>query len=208
MAENVTSWDNPADKTVGSDLLKEMEEQMTRIKHNLKFAQDIHKSYANKNRVFKDFKVDEHMFLKVKTMRSSLRLGGCPKLAARYCGPFEILEKIASFAYMLAFPSSMRVHNAFHVSLLKKYVPDPNHIIDWNVIQVEYKDDFWVEPVHILYQKVKVLRNKATWMVNVRWTCYGPEDAIWEHEENMWEEYLQFFNNFEEGRMQGSILEC
>ena len=96
------------------------------------------------------FKVGEHVFLKVKVKRSSIRLGCCPKLAARYCGPFEILEKIGLAAYMMAFPASIRVHNSFHVLLLKKYVFDPNHIIDWTVIQVENKGDFWVDPVHIM----------------------------------------------------------
>jgi hypothetical protein len=86
---------------------------------------------------------------------------------------------------MLAFPTSMRVHNVFYVSLLQKYVPDSNHIIDWNVIQVECEGDFRVELVHILDQQVKVLRNKAIWLVKVQWTYYGPEDAIWENEENM-----------------------
>ena len=73
------------------------------------------------------------MFLKVKANRSSIKLGSCTKLAKRYCGPFEILEKIGPIAYMLELPAFMRVHNSFHVSLLKKYVSDPNHIIDWNV---------------------------------------------------------------------------
>jgi hypothetical protein len=63
------------------------------------------------------------------------------------------------------------------VSLLKKYVADPKNIIDWNMIQVEHKGDFRVEPVHILDQKVKVLRNKAIGLVNIQWTYYGPEDA-------------------------------
>jgi len=107
---------------------------MKRIKQNLKVAQDRKKSYADKNRVFRDFKVGEHVFLKVKVKRSLLRLGSCSKLAERYCGPFEILENIRPFAYMLSFPASMRVHIVFHVSLLKNYVPDPNYIIDWNVI--------------------------------------------------------------------------
>jgi hypothetical protein len=84
--------------------------------------------------VFKDFKVGEHVFLKVKAKRSSLRLGSCPKLASRYCGPFEILENIRPVPYMITLSASMRVYNVFHVSLLNKYVPDPNHIIDWNVI--------------------------------------------------------------------------
>jgi hypothetical protein len=94
--------------------------------------------------VFRDFKVGEHVFLKVKAKgehvflkvkakRSSLRLGSCPKLATRHCETFEILEKIGPIAYMLVLPSSMRVHNVFHLSL-KKYVLDPSHIIDWNVI--------------------------------------------------------------------------
>jgi hypothetical protein len=62
----------------------------------------------------------------------------------------------------------MRVHNVFHVSLLKKYVHDPNHIIDWNVIQVEHEGDFQVEPVHILDWKVKVIKHKAIGMVKVK----------------------------------------
>jgi hypothetical protein len=69
--------------------------------------------------VFAYFKVGEHVFLKVKVKISSLRLGSCPKLAARYCGPFEILEKIGPITYMLAILESMRVHNVFHVSLLR-----------------------------------------------------------------------------------------
>jgi hypothetical protein len=81
--------------------------------------------------------VGSHVFLKVKANRRSLRLGNCLKLAARFCGPFEILERIGSVAYMLALSAFMIVHNVFHISLLKKYIPDANHVIDWNVIQVE-----------------------------------------------------------------------
>jgi hypothetical protein len=129
------SWDNLADRVVvGPKLLKEMEKQMLKIKQNLKVAQDRQKSYADKNRLHKEFKVGDHVFLKVKSNRSSLKLGNCTKLAARFCGPFEILERIGRVAYMLALPTSMNVHNVFHVSLLKKYIIDANHVIDWNVI--------------------------------------------------------------------------
>ena len=84
----------------------------------------------------------EHVFLKVKANRSSLKLGSCSKLAARFCGPFEILERIGLVAYMLALPASMTVHSVFHISLLKKHIPDSNHVIDWNVIQVEQEGTF------------------------------------------------------------------
>ena len=76
-------------------------------------------------------------------------------MAARYCGPFEILERIGPVAYMVAFPASMSVHNVFHVSLLKKYKHDVNHVINWNVIQVEKKGALQVCLVRILDRKIK-----------------------------------------------------
>jgi len=59
------------------------------------------------------------VFLKLKGKRSSIKFCGFPKLAARYCGPFEILEKIGSVAYILALPASMRVHNVFSCVIIK-----------------------------------------------------------------------------------------
>jgi hypothetical protein len=143
----------------GLELLKEMEEKMLNIKHNLKASQDKHKSYVDKNKTHKEFKVGDHVFLKVKANKSSLKLGNCSKLEARYCGPFEILERIGPVAYMLAFIASMTVHNVFHVSLLKKYIPDANHVIDWNVIPVEQEGILQVHKVCILDRKRKQLWN-------------------------------------------------
>jgi hypothetical protein len=144
--------------------------------------------------------VSKHVFLKVKVKISSPRLAFYPKMETIYCGLFEILEKIGPFAYMLALSAFMRVHNVFHVSLLNKYVHDPNQIIDWIVIQVKHEGDSRVEPIHILDQKVKVLKNKSIGLVKVQWTCYSPKDTTWEQEETMWEEYPQMFVNFEENK--------
>jgi hypothetical protein len=63
-----------------------------------------------------------------------LKMGMCAKFIPRYCEPFEILERIGTIAYRLSLPPTIRAHNVFHVSLLKKYVHDPNHVIDWIVI--------------------------------------------------------------------------
>jgi hypothetical protein len=132
------SWDNPTDcAIVWPDLFWEMEEQMVKIMQNLKFSQYRKKILKNKGRNHIYFKVGDHVFLKVKLRCSSLKLGNFSKLAVHYYGPFEILERIGYVTYMLAFPKSLCIHNVFHVSLLKKYAPDANHIIDWNVIQVE-----------------------------------------------------------------------
>jgi hypothetical protein len=86
--------------------------------------------------------VGEHVLLKVKPKKSSLKLDSCTKLAAKFCGPFEILDRVGPVTYMLALPASMNVHNIFHVSLPKKYVHDPDHFIDWNLIKVETEGYF------------------------------------------------------------------
>jgi hypothetical protein len=115
---------------VGPDLLREMEEQMLKIKQNLKASQDRQKSYVDKGRTPREFNVGDHVFLKVKTNKRSLKLGNCSKLESFYCGPFEILKRIGTIAYMIPLPPSMFVHNVFHVSFLKKYITDANHVID------------------------------------------------------------------------------
>jgi hypothetical protein len=69
---------------------------------------------------------------------------------------------------MLALPASLCIHNVFQVSLLNKYVPDANHIIDWNVIKVEPKGDFRVRLVCILVWKIKQLQNQSMEMVKVQ----------------------------------------
>jgi len=169
---------------------------LTKIKHNLKVAQDRHKSYVNKHRTHREFKVGDHIFLKAEANRSSLKLGSWAKLAARFCGPFEILEGIGPVAYMISLLASMSLHNVIHVSLIKKYIPDANHVIDWNVIQVEQEGAFQVHLVCILDQKIKQLSNQAIEIVKVQWTWYDPKDATWEHENAMRAEYPHLFEFF------------
>ena len=100
---------------------------MVKIRQNLKAAQDRQKIYADKHKVNRESSVGDHVYLRVREKKISLKLGSCAKLSPRYCGLFEVL----------AFPVSTRAHNVFHVSLLNKYVHDPNHVINWDVIQVD-----------------------------------------------------------------------
>ena len=94
------SWDNPTDRVVlGPELLKDMEDQMVNIKWNLKGAQDRQKIYVDKNKTTREFNVGEHLLLKVKPKKISLKLGSCTKMAAKFCGPFEILDSIGPIAY-------------------------------------------------------------------------------------------------------------
>jgi hypothetical protein len=144
-----------------------MEEQMIKIKWNLKAAHDRKKRYVYKNKTHREFKVGDHVFLKLKANRSSLKLGSCSKLATKFCGPFEILERIRPVAYMIPLLAPMTVHNLFHVSFLKKYIHDANHVINWNVIQVEQEGVLQVHHVCILDRKIKKFWNQSIGIVKV-----------------------------------------
>ena len=118
----------------------------------------------------------------MREKKSYLKLGSCAKLSPRYCGPFEVLERIGPVAYILALPTSTRAHYVFNVSLIKKYVHDPNHVINWDVIQVEPEGEFRIEPMCILDRKVTMLENRSIGYVKVQWEQYSPEEATWDLE--------------------------
>ena len=134
-----------------------MEQDFSKIRQNLKAARYRHKSYGDKHRVHREFSVGDHVYLRVRPRKSYLKLGNCNKMSPRYCGPFEMLERIGPVAYRLALPTSTRAHNVFHVYLIKKYVHDPNHVINWDLIQVEPEGEFQTKPLYILDMKVTVL---------------------------------------------------
>ena len=109
----------------------------------------------------------EHVFIKVRPKKSSLKLGSCAKLAPRYCGPFEILSRMGQVAYQLALLPNLKVHNVFHISVLKKYVHDAIYVINWNDVEVEPDGDFLVEPDCILERREIFLRNRTIGRVKV-----------------------------------------
>ena len=81
------------------------------------------KSYANKRHRPLEFEVGDHVFLKVMPKKGVVRFGKQGKLAPRYIGPFEVLERVGTVAYRLALsPSLSGVHEVFHVSMLRKYI--------------------------------------------------------------------------------------
>ena len=123
-------------------MLQDIENMVRKVQRNMKEARDRQKSYADLKRRHLEFQLEDHVYLKVKAWKRSLKLGNCSKLAPRFCGPFEILARIGPVAYQLALPANLKIHNVFHVSLLKKYIHDATHIIDWNLVQVEPEGEF------------------------------------------------------------------
>ena len=79
-----------------------------------------------------EFEIGDHVFLKVMPKMGVVRFGKRGKLSPVFIGPFEILERIGTVAYRLALqPNMSGVYEVFHVSMLRKYTPDPAHVVDW-----------------------------------------------------------------------------
>ena len=122
----------------GPDIVLETTEKIKMIQDRLKVAQDRQKSYADTNRRELEFQEGDWVFLKVSPMKGVVRFGKRGKLNPRYVGPFEILEKIGPVAYRLALtPEFSNVHDVFHVSMLRKYVADPTHVLEQPPIELE-----------------------------------------------------------------------
>ncbi|GAA0174480.1 hypothetical protein LIER_27865 [Lithospermum erythrorhizon] len=86
---------------------------------------EVGENYADVRRSDLDVKVGDHVFLKVPPVKFLKRFGMEEKLRSRYVGPFEILEKVGNLAYRVALPPTLsKVHDVFHVSMLRKYAYD------------------------------------------------------------------------------------
>ena len=95
-----------------------------------------------------EFEVGDHVSLKVNPKRGVVRFGKHGKLLPRFIGPFEILERMVTVAYRLALPPSMScVHEVFHVSMLRKYIPNSAHVADWGQIEIDTDGTFEEGPV-------------------------------------------------------------
>ncbi|KAL5573610.1 hypothetical protein UlMin_023207 [Ulmus minor] len=135
-------------------------------------------------------------------MKGVMRFGKKGKLSPRFIGPFEILERIGKVAYKLALPPELSsVHNVFHVSMLKKYVSDPSHVLEHEPIQVNEDLTYEENPVQILDRKDKTLRNKVIPLVKVLWRNHKIEEATWEREDDMRISYPEFLILSLEGKI-------
>eukprot|EP00253_Pinus_taeda_P014138 PITA_14138 len=179
-----TNWSSPEDKLrLGLEMLKEMEDMVKRVRTNLKAAQDRQKNFVDRKRRFKEYQVGDHVYIIIQARKSTLQWSSCAKLAPRYFGPFQVLARVGPVAYQLALPSHIRIHNVFHVSMLKKYIYDPKHVIKWQDIRVELEGEVRVEPLSILNRREVQLRKRVITQIKVQWQHYGPEEATWEDKE-------------------------
>ena len=141
-----------------------------------------------------EFEVEDKVFLKTSLVRGITRFCKKGKLGPRYIGPFEILDKVGKVAYRLAFPpATAAVHDVFHVSMLRKYIADPVHILTYQEMEITKDLNHKVQPEKILDCSEKQLRNKKIPLVKIQWKGHIVDEATRERESEIRDRYPALF---------------
>ena len=106
------------------------------------------------------------------------------------------MNKVGPVAYKLKLPPELsRIHDTFHVSMLRKYIPDPSHVLREEPVQLKENLTYEETHVQIIDRKEQVLRSKVINLVKVLWKNHEREVATWELEVQMRRPYPHLFSN-------------
>ncbi|MCO5600861.1 hypothetical protein L7F22_054978 [Adiantum nelumboides] len=154
-----------------------------RVRETLQKSQERQKKAADRHR--RDLKLKENDWVLLRFEKARLRKKKgkerlYPKLSMRYYGPFQITERINDVSFRLRLPDTWKIHNAFHVSLLKPFrgdVPDEQP-------EVEENEKILV-PEQILAHKDTKTKGKVRRKFLVKFKNYPALDAKWMEEEDL-----------------------
>ncbi|KAK6157973.1 hypothetical protein DH2020_005287 [Rehmannia glutinosa] len=170
-------------------------EKVKLIKERIRTAQSRQKSCADKRRKDLEFEAGNEVFLRLSPWKGLINPKKGGKLSPRYVGPYKILQRIGKLAYRLELPTQYGgMHDVFHVSRLKKYQPDPEHIITQDTPPLIENLSYIEKPIRIIDQQIRQLRNRDIPIVKVVWRNHNrDEDATWEMKEDIRNQYLELF---------------
>ena len=179
-------WDEVGERRlIGPELVHITLAKIQIVRDKLKIARDKQKSYADKRRRDLQFKVGDRVFLKVSPWKGILRFGRRGKMRPRYIGPYEIIARVGPVAYILDLPPELsKVHNVFHVSMLRKYIPYPSHVLRDQPVELKDNLTYKEQPMQIVDRREQIvdrrehiLRNKVIPLVKVLWGNHWIKEA-------------------------------
>nr|GFB68451.1 putative reverse transcriptase domain-containing protein [Tanacetum cinerariifolium] len=177
-----------------SRITTETTEKIVQIKQRLQAARNRQKSYANVRRKPLEFQVGDKVMLKVSPWKGVVQFGKQGKLNPRYIGPFKVLAKVGTVAYILELPQQLsRVHNTLHVSNLKKCLSDEPLAIPLEELHTDDKLRFVEEPVEIMDCEIKRLRQSHISIIKVGWNSKRGPEFTWEREDQFKQKYPHLF---------------
>ena len=125
----------------------------------------------------------DKVFLKVFPWKGVLIFGRCEKLRPKYIRPYEIIARVGPVAYKLDLPPELsKVHNVFHVSMLRKYIPDPSHVLRDQPVELKDNLTYKEHPMQIVDRRERIFRNKIIHLVKVLWGNHVIKKATWQSE--------------------------
>jgi hypothetical protein len=188
------SWSESGKRVIfGPDIVTEAEEKVKQIQANILAAQSCQKRYTDKRCSPLEFKVGDHVYLRVSPMKGVRRFGIKGKLAPRYNGPYPIIDKYGSMSYQVELLAKLsEVHNVFHVSQLKRCLKPPTDMIIEDTIPLELDLTYKTYPIKILDQQDRVSRNKTTRFYKIQWNEHSKDEATWECEDFLRANYPEF----------------
>nr|GEX43808.1 putative reverse transcriptase domain-containing protein [Tanacetum cinerariifolium] len=155
-------------------------------KERLKMVRSRQKSYADKRRKPLEFKVGDWVLLKVSSWKGVVQFGKKRKLAPRYVRLFKIVECVGPVAYQLKLPQELScIHDTFHVSNLKKCLVEPDVQVPLKEIEIDENLSFVEEPIKIVKQDVRKLKQRRITLVKVHWNSRQGAEYTWEHKDQL-----------------------
>ncbi|XP_073152831.1 uncharacterized protein [Henckelia pumila] len=191
-------WTEIGERTeFGPEIFQQTAEVVARIRYRMRTAQSRQKSYADHRSRDLEFSVGDHVFIRVAPLKGVMRFGKKGKLDPRFVGPFEILDRVGTLTCRVALPPNLaEVHNFFHVSMLRKYISNPSHVLNLEPLQIFPHMAYEERPDRILERQERRLRKKTIPMVKVKWLNHSDKEATWETEADIRTLYPELFGKF------------
>ncbi|GKF54338.1 hypothetical protein Tco_0161248, partial [Tanacetum coccineum] len=171
-------------------------EKIVQIQQRLQATRDRQRSYANVRQKPLEFQVGDHVMLKVSPRKGVILFKKQGKLNPQYIGPFKILKRVGPVAYKLELPEELsNIYSTFHISNLKKCLSDESLVIPIKELWLNDKLNFVEEPIEIIDQEVKQLKQSRILIVKVRWNSKRRPEFMWEREDQIRAKYPHLFLN-------------